>query len=72
MTQIEEQEKTIGLSSRLIDLVMQRFRVNQATILEVKAAQASYESAGYQLVNLKYAAKVAEIELKRLMYSLGE
>jgi outer membrane protein len=72
LEQLESQQKTIDLSSKLIFLVMQRFQVNQATILDVKAAQASYEGAGYQLVNLKYAAKVAEIELKRLMYSLGE
>jgi outer membrane protein TolC len=50
---------------------MQRFQVNQATILDVKAAQSSYELTGYQLVNLKFAAKISEIELKRLMYQLG-
>ena len=52
-------------------MVMQRFKVNQATILDVKAAQASYETTGYQLVNLAYSAKIAEIELKRLCYQLG-
>jgi outer membrane protein len=71
LQQLESQEKTIAMSSKLIQVVMQRFQVNQATILDVKAAQASYESTGYQLVNLKYATKIAEIELKRLMYQLG-
>ena len=37
----------------------------------VKAAQSSFESTGYQLVNLKFSAKISEIELKRLMYQLG-
>ena len=50
---------------------MQRFQVNQATILEIKAAQNSDELANYQLVNLKFAAKISEIELKRLMYQLA-
>lgn len=72
LTQLESQEKTIELSGQLIYIVMERFKVNQATILDVKAAQASYENTGYQLVNLKFAAKVAEIELKRLTYQLGE
>jgi outer membrane protein len=72
LQQLTSQENSVDLSGKLINVVMQRFQVNQATILEVKAAQASYESTGYQLVNLKYAAKIAEIELKRLMYQLGE
>ncbi len=71
LQQLESQENAIQFSRKLIYVVMQRFQVNQATILDVKAAQASYESTGYQLVNLKFAAKVAEIELKRLMYQLG-
>ena len=71
LQQLDSQENAIKFSRKLIYVVMQRFQVNQATILDVKAAQASYESTGYQLVNLKFAAKIAEIELKRLMYQLG-
>jgi outer membrane protein TolC len=69
--QLDAQKNTIELSGKLIKVVLLRFQVNQATILDVKAAQASYENAGYQLVNLNYAAKIAEIELNRLMYKLG-
>jgi len=72
LEQLDAQLNSVELSGKLIYVVMQRFQVSQATILEVKTAQASYESTGYQLVNLKYAAKIAEIELKRLMYQLGE
>ncbi|MEI7829392.1 MAG: TolC family protein [Prolixibacteraceae bacterium] len=71
LQQLESQQKTIEFSRKLIYVVMQRFQVNQATILDVKAAQQSYELTGYQLVNLKFAAKISEIELKRLMYQLG-
>ena len=71
LQQLESQQTNIEFSRKLIYVVMQRFQVNQATILDVKAAQASYESTGYQLVNLKFAAKISEIELKRLMYQLG-
>ncbi|NVO20930.1 MAG: TolC family protein [Bacteroidetes bacterium] len=72
LQQLESQQKSVELSGKLIAIVMQRFQVNQATILDVKAAQSSFESTGYQLVNLKYASKIAEIELKRLMYQLGD
>lgn len=71
LQQLESQQNSIQFSEKLINVVMQRFQVNQATILDVKAAQSSFESTGYQLVNLKFAAKIAEIELKRLMYQLG-
>jgi outer membrane protein TolC len=71
LQQLESQKSNIESSRKLINVVMQRFRVNQATILDIKAAQNSYELTGYQLVNLKFAAKISEIELKRLMYQLG-
>jgi outer membrane protein TolC len=71
LEQLNFQANSVELSAKLINVVMQRFRVNQATILDVKAAQASYEDTGYQLVNLNYAAKIAEIELKRLLYQLS-
>lgn len=71
LQQLEYQKSNIESSRKLINVVMQRFQVNQATILDIKAAQQSYELTGYQLVNLKFAAKISEIELKRLMYLLG-
>jgi outer membrane protein TolC len=71
LSQLDSQLKAIDMSGKLVDLVMKRFQVSEATILEVKAAQASYEATAYQLVNLNYAAKIAEIELKRLMFQLG-
>ncbi|MEI6275876.1 MAG: TolC family protein [Prolixibacteraceae bacterium] len=71
LQQLESQKSSIESSRKLINVVMQRFQVNQATILDIKAAQNSFELTGYQLVNLKFAAKISEIELKRLMYQLG-
>ena len=68
--QLQLEEQNYILTGKLVDLVMQNFRVSQATILDVKAAQTSLENSGYFLTNLKYAAKVAEIELKQLTYSL--
>ena len=70
LKQIASQQENFELSKKLVDLVLQNFQHGQATILEVKAAQASYESAAYQLINFQYAAKSAEIELKQMMYQL--
>lgn len=71
LQQIDSQQKNFELTKQLLDVVMQQYHVSQATILDVKAAQTSFENAAYLLVNLLYSAKVAEIELKQLTYSLG-
>jgi outer membrane protein len=71
LQQLDSQQKSYSDAKRLVSIVVQKFRLNEATILDVKAAQDSFESAGYMFVNLQYAAKTAEIELKRLVYKLG-
>jgi len=45
--------------------------LGQATIIDVKQAQQSFENASYRLINLTYTAKIAEVELKRLASQLG-
>jgi outer membrane protein TolC len=70
LQQIESQKDNFEMNKKLLEVVMQKFNLGQATILDVKAAQTSYENAAYLLVNLLYSAKVAEIELKQLTYSL--
>jgi outer membrane protein len=71
LEQLDTQQKSYADAGKLVSIVVQKFRVNQATILDLKAAQDSFESAGYMFINLQYAAKTAEIELKRLIYKLG-
>jgi outer membrane protein len=72
LQQIADQKKNYELSGKLVFLMMERFAQNQATVLDMKAAQESYERSGYLLVNLQFAAKVSEIELKLLTFSLGK
>jgi outer membrane protein TolC len=71
LEQINSQEINYQNAAKLVNLVLQRFQLNQATIIDIKTAQASFENAGYMLINLQYAAKVSEIELKRLVYRLS-
>jgi outer membrane protein len=68
--QLETEQKTYALSAQLLDLVLQRFQLGVGTIVDVKLAQQSFETSAFRLVNLSYAAKVAEIELKRLANQL--
>lgn len=66
LQQYQTQVKNFRLSAELLDLVLTRFSLGQSTIVDVRQAQASYETEGFRLVNLSYAAKVAEIELNRI------
>jgi len=59
-----------NMSQALLSLVMQKYQLGQATMIDVKQAQQSFENAGFRLVSLKYTAKIAEIELKRISNQL--
>ena len=59
------------MSQSLLDLVMQKYKLGQATMVDVKQAQQSFETAGFRLVSLRFNAKIAEIELKRLSNQLN-
>lgn len=60
------ERKNVQLSKQLLDLMQQKYSLRQATILELKEAQKSYEDTGYRMVNLEFAAKASEIEMLRL------
>jgi outer membrane protein TolC len=65
LRQVETAKANYDLSLKLLDLVMERFKLKHATIVDVKNAQQSFENAGFLLVNVSYAAKAAEITLRR-------
>jgi len=70
ITQTPIEQSNYIMSQDLLGLVMQKYQLGQATMVDVKQAQQSFENAGFRLVSLRYAAKVAEIELKRLSNQL--
>ena len=65
LQQLETAKANYDLSQKLLDLVLRRFELKQATIVEVKNAQQSFENAGFLLINVSFAAKSAEIQLRR-------
>ena len=71
INQLETAVENYKLSTKLLELSLFRFQLRQATFLEVKNAQQSFEASGFRLVNLNFAAKAAEIELKRLSNTLA-
>jgi outer membrane protein TolC len=70
LQQFDNQKKTVDLARQLLNLALQRFQLRQATIVEVRQAQESFENAGLTMTNLSFAAKAAEIELLRLINEL--
>jgi outer membrane protein TolC len=70
LQQLDNQKKTVDLARQLLSLALQRFQLRQATIVEVRQAQESFENAGLTMTNLSFAAKAAEIELLRLINEL--
>lgn len=70
INQLDSAVANYNLSAKLLELALFRFQLKQATFLEVKNAQQSFEESGFRLVNLNFAAKAAEIELKRLANTL--
>ena len=71
LKQVDTEQENYKLSNQLLELALQRFKFKQATIVDVKNAQQSFEASGYRLVNLNFAAKSSEIELKRLSSQLS-
>jgi outer membrane protein TolC len=70
LSQLAAQVVNFQRADKLLQLVLQRYQLNQSTVLDLKVAQASYENAGFLLVNLQFAAKASEVELKRLVFGL--
>ncbi|HEY4788377.1 MAG TPA: TolC family protein [Bacteroidales bacterium] len=64
-----EQENSELVKDNL-EIALQRLRLGQATALEVRQAQQSYEDSYTRLISFRYNLKVAETKLKQLMAGL--
>jgi len=71
LARLQTERENNRIAADLLSLVLQRFQYGVGTIVDVREAQRSFVEAGYRLVNLAYAAKVSEVELKRLASRLG-
>ncbi len=65
--QMRLEENNLPLIQENMAIVRQRFKLGlTANILEIKEIQRQYEDAFNRSINAKYAAKLVEIELKRI------
>ncbi|MDX2196285.1 MAG: TolC family protein [Cytophagales bacterium] len=66
LSQMTGQLQTVTLANKLYKLMYQKYELNQATFVDIKTAQSTYESALFRYYLIRYQAKIAETELKRL------
>jgi outer membrane protein len=71
LVQLETAQKNFELAQKFIALVLEQFKLRQKTIVDVTIAQQTFETAAFSLINLSYASKSSEIELKRLVSKLA-
>jgi len=57
------EQESHKMAEEYVDITMERFRLNEATILELKDAQQSIEASVIRLANTLFEAKIAETEL---------
>ena len=69
--QSSTEQSNYALAKQLLELILSKYKLGQATIVDVKQAQQSFETAGFRLSSLTYAAKSAEVELKRISNQLS-
>jgi outer membrane protein len=63
---LDLEEESIGLARENVDIVIQVYRLNSTTLIQLKEAQSSLQDARTRLITARYNTKVAETELLRL------
>jgi len=65
------EEENILLARENVDIVFQTYKLGAATLVQLREAQNSLETANNRLIAARYAMKVAETELLRLKGALA-
>jgi len=64
------QEESFTMARQNIDVALERYRLGVINILDLRQLQLAYDQAGNAVVQARYDAKLAEIELLRLSEQL--
>ncbi|WP_347158410.1 TolC family protein [Pontibacter chitinilyticus] len=67
---LELEENNLKLAEENADIALERYRLGLLTAIELREAQQNQLVAQNRLIDIRYEAKVAETELKRLTSSL--
>lgn len=65
------EEENILLARENVDIVFQTYKLGAATLVQLREAQNSLETANNRLIAARYAMKLSETELLRLKGTLG-
>jgi outer membrane protein len=66
LVQVANDEKSVKTAQQYMDLMEQRYKVGQSTVLDYREAQRSFEETNYRLISNRYILKIAETDLLRL------
>ncbi|MES2779800.1 MAG: TolC family protein [Bacteroidota bacterium] len=66
LIQVTNDEASVKTAKLYLDLMQQRYKGGQSTVLDYREAQRSYEETNYRLVSNRYNLKLAETDLLRL------
>lgn len=66
MIQINNDTTSVKTAQQYLDLMEQRYKVGQSTVLDYREAQRSFEETNYRMISNRYLLKVAETDLLRL------
>jgi outer membrane protein TolC len=64
------EKQDVALAKENLDISMQRLRYGQATSLELRQAEDSYEQSLTRLTDIAFNLKLAETKLKQLIAEL--
>lgn len=66
MTILQLEEENILYAQQILHIAQEKYRVGSSNLLDVKNAQATFESSVNRLVNARFAAKISETVLRKL------
>lgn len=70
LKQIETSRSTMEMAQKNLALELLRYKLNEATIIELNQAQQQFDAAAYAYLELLFSVKSSEIELHRLTGTL--
>lgn len=70
LTQVTNDEKSVKTAEEYMNLMEQRYKLGQSTVIDYREAQRSYEETNYRLISNRYILKIAETDLLRLTGAL--
>ncbi len=66
INRLDSESENLKIAQQYLDLMLKKYEFNQATAIEIREAQRTFEDAAFRLIALRFQAKQSEIELLRV------